>query len=197
MPPPDQYYLPGFEPEPLQEKNFFFAVMPIPPAREEIASRRVTVCREHGLVGKPLDPERLHISLHNIGDHRLRPATIEVAQRAAARAAQTTPPFEVTFDQMARFGGRFKGQALALCTEQSQPGLDALSWNLAKMLAEYRFPDHSGRKLNAHVTTMYGETPPTPIAVPAVSWTAAEFVLIESLVGQSIYREHGRWLLAG
>lgn len=193
---PEQLHLLGFEPEPVEEKNFFFAVMPPPPAAEEIATRRHEVCIQHRLDGKPMAPDRLHVSLHNIGDPRTRPMTIELAQQAATRAAQITLPFEVKFDLMARFGGRFNGHALALCSKARQPGMEALSSNLANMLTEYSFPVRSGKKLNAHVTTMYGDTPETPIAVPPVTWTVKEFVLLESFVGKSRYRELGRWRFA-
>jgi 2'-5' RNA ligase len=48
-----------------------------------------------------------------------------------------------------------------------------------------------------HVTIARGTALAKPIAIAPIIWEACAFELVDSLVGQSVYRPLGRWLLTG
>jgi len=93
----------GASPRPVD--GLFFAVLPDEGAAAEIS--RVSQCQSlaHGLKGKPVLAERLHISLHSIGEYAGVPRGI-VAVVCETGAAVVMPPFCVAFDRVVSFGGR-------------------------------------------------------------------------------------------
>lgn len=59
--------------------------------------------RENHLRGKRLEPERLHISLHHVGDYERLPTKVVYAASQALKAAASMPPFEVTLRSIETF----------------------------------------------------------------------------------------------
>jgi 2'-5' RNA ligase len=73
------------------------------------------------LSGRPLAPERFHITLHHLGDHAGVRRDI-VAMAGEAAEAMTVPPFEVAFDRAASFHNGGNNPFVL----QGGEGLDAL-----------------------------------------------------------------------
>ena len=87
-------------------ERLFFAVM-ADAITATHAAQIGSALLQAGLVeGKPLAPERLHVTLHHLGDYAggLPPSLVARASQAAERVAQQ--PFEVEFDRVGTFGGR-------------------------------------------------------------------------------------------
>ena len=85
--------------------RLFFAVRPDQETAAEIAERTMRWRTDHGLTGKPLKPEHLHVTLFHVGDDDTPPPAelIEVLAERAARVAM--PAFRVEFDRVMSFGG--------------------------------------------------------------------------------------------
>ena len=99
--PARQLSLPGFEPADILD-NLFFAYRLAPESFSRMVHIRDELCRECGLRGVPISPQRLHISLFGVCEcHSLPEGLIETAQRAAASVA--IPPFDVVFDRASSF----------------------------------------------------------------------------------------------
>ncbi|WP_439566918.1 2'-5' RNA ligase family protein [Sphingopyxis sp.] len=76
----------------------------------------------------------------------------------------------------------------------------AAAWEFQRQLAEY-FQHHGFKQFNLppelHVTINYrGDTLGSEVIAP-IEWTAAEILLIESVVGETRHVVHGRWPLPG
>lgn len=81
-------------------ERLFFAVM-ADAITATHAAQIGSALLQAGLVeGKPLAPERLHVTLHHLGDYAggLPPSLVARASQAAERVAQQ--PFEVEFDRV-------------------------------------------------------------------------------------------------
>ncbi|MBI1683154.1 2'-5' RNA ligase family protein [Caulobacter hibisci] len=175
--------------------RLFFGIFPEPAVAETIAGRARDLRGQLGLSGAPLTPDRLHVTLHHIGDYSGLPRGI-VAQalEAGAAIAQTAAAFGVTFDKAASFNNRGNnpfvlqgGEGLAdLHGFQKALGLAMARAGLGKQVA---------KQFNPHVTLLYDRSlaPETPVA--PVSWTVSEVVLIHSLLGQTRHIVLGRWPL--
>jgi 2'-5' RNA ligase len=80
-----QLSLMGFEAPPpaAPTDRLFFALQPSATACAQITALGEALRETHGLHSKPIAPERLHITLHHLGDHAGVPAdVVEAAGRA-------------------------------------------------------------------------------------------------------------------
>lgn len=176
--------------------RLFFGVFPEPAVAETIAGRARDLRGRLGLSGAPLTPERLHVTLHHIGDYAGLPRGIVAQALEAGEAASSAAPFGVTFDKAASFNNRGNNPfvlqggegLLALHDFQKALGLSMARAGLGKQVA---------RQFNPHVTLLYDRAlaPETP--VEPVSWGVSEFLLIHSLLGQTRHIVLGRWPLKG
>ena len=101
----EQLFLVGVEASRRPTDGLFFWVLPDEAAAVDIACVAQHQSRAHGLTGKPILAERLHVSLHNIGDYAGRPRGI-IAAGCEAASAVVMPSFDVAFDRVVSFGGR-------------------------------------------------------------------------------------------
>ena len=92
----DQLLFPGMEAARPLTDSLFFAVVPDTPARTRVGAITRELRDKYALTGKSL-AERLHISLHGIGEFPSFPN--KTAARAIEAAASVAlPPFEITFE---------------------------------------------------------------------------------------------------
>ena len=181
-----------------QVHRLFFAIRPdaaVAAAACDLARR---ACSRHGLTGRPQDAERLHVTLHWLGDHAEPPTELI---RAALRAGERTDtaPFEVAFDRLQSLGSA--GQHRRPVVLSGRAGLVALrrfQRTLAGSMADAGIGRHvrDARTFHPHVTLLYDDKGVRARAIAPIRWTVHEFLLIESLVGQSRYSVLGRWSLA-
>lgn len=186
----DQFSL--FDAPPITDR-LFFAIFPDPATTAAIARQADVLRAAQGLSGRPLAPERFHITLHHLGDHAgLRRDIVSMASEAAE--AITTPPFEVAFDRAASFhnGGNNPfvlqgGEGLdALKTFQRDLGLAMARTGLGKLV---------DKSFTPHVTMLYDKRLVAEQAITPIRWTVSGFTLIHSLLGRTEHIPLARWTL--
>jgi RNA 2',3'-cyclic 3'-phosphodiesterase len=196
----DLFDLAGFVPPTKPSDRLFFALFP----REEAIPHIVKTARqlrdEHGLTGKSLSNDRLHITLHHIGDYAggLPNGLVKAAQEAASTIAK--PAFEVTFDRAMSFAGSPKNKPFVLRgNERHDGGLAALmgfqkAFYLAMCRAGLQGP-RANAKFAPHVTLMYDSQGVPEQSTEAIRWSVHDFVLVHSLIGQTKHIHLGCWPL--
>ena len=168
-----------------QTHNLFFAVMP----SEEERARIGDLIASLQIGGVPMRLDRLHITTLSLVTGEVLPDGL--AQEAAEIAASIRMPrFRVIFDRLV--GGNRSAMLLP-----SEP-LEALRMfrerlGFALMRAGIAFRQ-SGR-FSPHVTLLYGGQPRPEEEIDAITWVVEDFVLIDSLVGETKHVEVGRWPL--
>ncbi|HET7557669.1 MAG TPA: RNA 2',3'-cyclic phosphodiesterase [Rhodanobacteraceae bacterium] len=193
--PPRQFSLGVLAGQPVTDR-LFFAVLPDARAADQVVELARSLRARHGLRGNPLPAERVHVTLHHLGDHAGLPESlIAAASEAAARVA--TPPFDACFDCVASFPGRARKRPCVLRSgkDDSNPGLFALQAELGERLRAAGLGRHIERRFTPHVTLLYDESRLAPEPVPPIAWRVREFVLVHSLIGRSEHRVLGRWSL--
>ncbi len=112
---PDQPSFPGFElRQPSRPKDrLFLGVFLDLDAAERAANLSRNLRKELNLKGRPLPPERSHITRPHIDDYAGLPPQV-VAAICDAAAKVGTDPFEVEFDRVASFSGRPGNRPLVL-----------------------------------------------------------------------------------
>jgi RNA 2',3'-cyclic 3'-phosphodiesterase len=174
--------------------RLFFAIFPDAAAAARIAKLAQNLRGEHGLKGKLLETQRLHVTLHHLGDYAGLPRDI-VAASVEAAATVAMPPFEVSFDRALSFPDRpahrpfvLRGGDGALASLQRTLGAALGKAGLAARRAE---PPYT-----PHVTLLYDDSLVAERPVETVAWTVFEFVLVHSLLGRNLYVPLARWPLA-
>ena len=182
--------------------RLFFALFPSEEAIPHIVKTSQQLRDEHGLAGKSLSNDRLHVTLHHVGDYAggLPNGLIEAAQNVASTIAM--PAFDVTFDRAMSFAGSPKNKPFVLRgNERFDGGLaDLMAFQKAFYLAMCR-AGLQGPRANAkfapHVTLIYDEHAVPEQAVEPIRWSARDFVLVHSLIGQTKHIHLGLWPIRG
>src|SRR5688572_24552421 len=97
------FYLPT-PMRPARPERLFYALFP--DAATSLRTQRYLkrFLHDYDLEGTALDPERLHVSLHHIGDFKHLPTKILYAARLAASVVEVAP-FEISFSIIQTFDG--------------------------------------------------------------------------------------------
>jgi 2'-5' RNA ligase len=173
----------------------FFAILVDAVIGRQMMGLARDLCREHGLTGRPLAAECLHVSLHELGGRRgMTQKKIEAACSAAA--AIVTPPFDISFDCVKSLGEADR-RAVVLYGGGDGDALTEFRRTLGEMLVTAGLLRGAQSSFLPHVTLLYDEKDVDFQAVEPIVWTVNDFVLIHSLQGQSRYIELGRWPLRG
>jgi RNA 2',3'-cyclic 3'-phosphodiesterase len=188
----------GSLPPPKPTDRLFFALFPSKEAIPQIVKTAQQLRDEHALTGKSLSNDRLHVTLHHVGDYAggLPDGVVEAAKEAASKIEMLA--FEVTFDRVMSFAGSPKNKPFVLRGNEGQDGgLAALmgfqkAFYLAMCRAGLQGP-RSNAKFAPHVTLMYDSQGVPEQAVEPISWSAHDFVLVHSLIGQTKHIHLGRW----
>ena len=185
----------GFAAQPASDR-LFFAVYPDAQTARHIIELASSVRARHGLRGQPLRADRLHVTLHHLGDHAGLPESV-VAAAGVAAAKLDTPPLEVSFDCVASFTGHAHKRPCVLRSgkEDANPALFALQRTLGERLGVAGLGRHVERRFTPHVTLFYDEQVLAPEAVPPIEWDVGELALVHSLIGRGEHAVLGRWAL--
>lgn len=167
----------------------FFAVLPDEDAKARIAALGARLQREHGMRGKPVVRDRLHVSVHALEPYD--DATIEAAKGVGA--AIDAPCFKVGFDRVLNFNGR-PAVPLVLGFSDDLPALMALRISLGAELKR-RIGQRTRPGFTPHLTFLYGERRVPDLDIDLISWAVRDFVLVRSIQGQSRHVQLGRWPL--
>ncbi len=193
---PEQSFLPGFEAAPRPTDRLFFAIYPDATTAAQIAALAQQLRTQHGLQGKPLKPERFHITLHHLGDYAGLPQDL-VAAASMAGASVAAAPFDVTFDRAASFTSTPRNRPFVLRGDGGLAALVAFQQSLGEALKKTVLGRWAKPGFTPHVTLLYDDRSVPEQAVPPVAWTAHEFVLLHSLIGQTLHVPLARWPLKG
>ena len=176
---------------PGQLRRLFFAIQPDGAASLRVAELIEQLRARGAMSGRPVEPERLHVSLHHLGDFndQMPPSVLSTAVAAAAEAV-ATDPFEIAFD---RAGGT-KGPFL-LRASDGAPVLQAFQKSLNVALARTGFRRTSRARFTPHMTLSYSVNNAKERRIEPVSWPVRDLVLIESLYGKHRYILRGHWPL--
>jgi RNA 2',3'-cyclic 3'-phosphodiesterase len=162
--------------------RLFFAVRPDQETAARIAERTMRWRAAHGLTGKPLKPEHLHVTLFHVGDDDTPPPA-ELIEALGERAAQIAmPAFRVEFDRVMSF----RNGAFVLGGNDHLIGLHVLQQRLSDALDARPGP---ARRFEPHVTLLRDSQRIAEQPIEPISWTAREIVLVHSLLGQTIHRD--------
>jgi 2'-5' RNA ligase len=173
--------------------RLFFAIFPDPATAATIAQRADALRGAHQLTGRPLAPERFHITLHHLGDHAgVRRDIVAMASQAAE--AMTTPSFEVAFDRAASFhnGGN---NPFVLQGGDGLEALRAFQRDLGLAMARAGLGKLVDRSFTPHVTMLYDRRLVAEQALSPIRWTVGGFTLVHSLLGRTEHIPLARWTL--
>lgn len=157
--------------------RLFFALWPDATLRRRIAATATQVEAEHAPGGRPLEPERYHITLQFLGEFSPLPAAlVESACEAGGRVA--FEPFDLVLDQVGSFPGSrvwwlgCSDMPRALQTLHDALGLE-LATSAVAVKAHPRFTPHLTIRRN--VRRQIPQRPVMPL-----TWQVRGFVLIDS-----------------
>ena len=181
--------------------RLFFAILPDLATAAKIGKFTQQFSEMHGLLGRPLLADRLHITLHHLGDYvGLPDGLIDRASQAAAKI--NASPFDVTFERVSSFGRKTRNRPIVLLGNQAESGGLADLMAFQKVLyAQMCRAGLQGEKQIArqnanftpHTTLLYDMTDVPEQAIEPISWRATEFVLVHSLLGKTKHIHLARW----
>jgi 2'-5' RNA ligase len=142
--------------------------------------------------------ERLHVSLHHVGDYkRLRTKFIYAARQAGNSVSMR--PFEVTF----RFIESFEGPPSTDDRPYKRPlvllgeGDALLEFHRVLGAAMKRSGLRAAEDFTPHMTVFYGAKPIARQTIEPVRFVVREFCLIHSELWRTRYNVISRWPLEG
>jgi len=179
-----------------KEYSLFFAIYPALKDAQLIAHAIDALRRTHGLMGKPISPDRLHISLQAVAKFQSEvPQHVVDAARAAA-ARVTCPSLLINFDRMSFYPNETKAACVFHCDKDSASRIAPLRVQLGGALRDSGL--HPKPTSAPHMTMLYDKlTYPIEDPIDPIEWTATRFVLVLSHVGASHHQWIGEWPLAG
>jgi 2'-5' RNA ligase len=174
--------------------RLFLAIFPDSDAAARIAVLAAAQCTAHGLRGRPLLPDRLHVTLFHLGDTvGLRQEVVDAATLAATRLRAAA--FDLAFDQVGSFAGRREKPPFVLRARDGNIELRAFHAALAVQLHAVGLGQRTTAAFEPHVTLAYDVRTIAPHDVSPIAWRAREFVLVHSLLGKTRHVPLGRWAL--
>lgn len=170
------------------KRRLFFGIWPDEGATDRLTRLMVRLRDDAIMPGRSVDADRLHVTLHHLGDFVDQvPANLLPAASAAA-ATVKMQPFEAVFDRVGGTRGSF-----LLRASDELVAMRAFRQALSIALIKAGLRDRIGSVFNPHVTLSYDFSDVPERAIDPIGWTVRQFVLIESLLGEHRHIERGRW----
>jgi RNA 2',3'-cyclic 3'-phosphodiesterase len=180
------------EQAPAQTSSLFFALFPDTDAAAQLFRFAQELRTQLGLTGKVIGAERLHVTLHWLGDYVGELPERILAQAHQAAATITSSPIDLTLDKARSFFGR-SARPFVLGMREENAALSALHNQLGAALVAAGVGKLSKEAYTPHVTLLYDKKPIASQPITPVRWTARELVLVRSLVGKSQYERLHAW----
>lgn len=189
----EQLSLMGLEARPT-DRLFFGAFAPstVAPSIQRVQQELALKYRLHG---KPLPPDRLHITLCHLGDYAGLPNDL-VQKALAAGADLSGGGVDVSFDTVGSFAGRARNRPVVLRGAEGVAGVIALQERLhvamrGAGLAKWAKP------YTPHVTLLYDNTEIPEQAIEPIGWRLNQIILVHSELGKTRHNVLGAWALPG
>lgn len=174
----------------------FFALYPDGDTAVHIGWFARQLRRRYSLTGRPLADRNFHVSLLNIGEHRLSRTPTPAAALDLVTSAITMPSFKVGFDRARSFG---RGKTRPLVLAGADERLAGIALLRRELIAAWQRLDpgyrSDTRPYEPHVTLLYGEMPDIDEAIRSIGWTVRELVLVRSFQGYGRHVPIARWPL--
>lgn len=180
------------DPAPINE--LYFAILPDPEVAAQSHELAGGFRRQYSFSTKLRRADLFHVTLYSIGSYRCLP---EEAAFAAMQAASTIrkPSFPVVFDRVVSFGNG-DNRPLVLWSKDGNAELKALHRELDDAIRLTGITPNSEKPIEPHMTLLYrGHLIPEVLLEEPVTWTARDFVLINSLQGEARHEHLCYWLL--
>jgi 2'-5' RNA ligase len=179
---------------PKKPERLFLALLPDGQTALRIADFAEQFVRGNGLQGTRVKADRLHVSLHHIGDYkRLRSDVLYAVGQAGDSVS--SPAFEMTFGSVGSFGAADEGAGgrrplvLLSAADAVLPFHQMLGAALAKSGLR------AGAHFTPHITLFYGGARILPQAIDPIRFVVKDFALIHSALGLKKYEVLQRWSL--
>jgi 2'-5' RNA ligase len=149
---------------------------------------------ELGIAGRPLLRRRLHIALWSFP---IQDGVPDASIRAIVKVADTlvAEPFDVTFDHAESFPGKASSLPFVLSAGEGVSALIEFQRKVHLALARAGLAPNAPVEFVPHITLLHDRAFVPRIAVPPVTWTVKDFVLIHIMVGSTRPIELERWSL--
>jgi 2'-5' RNA ligase len=170
--------------------SLFFAIQPDKDTATCIFNSGMTLRALHRLRGKLIAPERLHITLHFLGDFD---AVVAGRAAEAVRSVQAEP-IDIILDRVKSFSNRRQMRPFVLVGTAPSQELRSFQRKLAGVLLKAGLRNEV-RGFTPHLTLLYDEQIVKERPIAPIHWTVRDFVLVHSFVGRSRYETLGRWPL--
>lgn len=169
--------------------RLFFALYPDAETAEKMRALAETLRAKYGMRGKAIPDDRLHITLHHLGDYCGLPESL-IATASAVAARISMPPFEVRLDCTASFPGGAGKRPCVLRSGAADANreLYALQHGLGESMHAAGLGRQVERRFTPHATLLYDERGMLAEAVPPIVWTVRSFALVHSLLGRGEHR---------
>ena len=173
--------------------RLFFALCPPDGVEQQAASIADDYRKAFSLSGAPR-LTTLHVTIIWVGDYLELPEDVVFAALQAGATVESAP-IAITFDRIMKFT---QARALVLCGEGGRKPLTRLHVQLGVGIHNAGLRHNIGRDYKPHMTLLYDrKAVPTTTLEEPVSWTASEFLLIHSLLGETKHLIVDRWPLLG
>lgn len=139
--------------------------------------------------GHAVRPEHLHLTTLIVNDHAIFPAAI--AERMCAIGdGIAADQFSIVLDQVAA-----SHRSVVMVPSEPLRTFQVFQRRLANGMMRAGLGQRHNWRFSPHVTLLYRHGPPLRQWTDALSWTATEFVLIHSLLGETRHEVLARWPL--
>jgi len=169
---------------------------PSPSDAAHISDRSHRFRDRAGLKGRPLRTDRLHITLFSLGMYLSVPDDL-IARASKAAAMIVSPPVEIACDRLETFTRKSSDQPLVLTATDGLKPLRRFREEFAMALIDVGLGKFAKTSFNPHMTLLYDPRAIEPRPIDPVRWTMTEFVLVDSLRGQTKHVPLARWPLRG
>lgn len=170
--------------------NLFLAIRPDENTAARIFASGAALRALHGLRGRPIASERLHITLHFVGDFDVILAERAVEAVRSVRAG----PFDIILDRVMSFPNRNQKCPFVLGSTAPSQELKNFRKELAAALLQAGLRNDL-RGFTPHLTLLYDEQIVKEHFIEPIRWAVQEFVLVHSFVGRGRHETLGHWPL--
>jgi 2'-5' RNA ligase len=174
----------------------YFALQPPPEAQAQALALAHAARGKHRLSGKPSLPERLHVSLNNLGAFKRPPGPV-VAKALEAVEAVVARPFVIQFNRMGSWGVGDGDRPIVLWGDEGVIGAGALYSTIHQAMRRLDMAPRREIEIVPHMTLLRDKAAMPETFIEPVSWRVEAFVLIHAVHGEGRFDVVGRVPLSG
>jgi 2'-5' RNA ligase len=171
----------GFETPPRY--RLAFVLEPAPLVAAQLVAAGEAVGASGRLTGKPIPASRLHLTLHQLGDHATLSQDLIRAASAAASTIQFAP-FQITFDRAMTFADKPRNRPLVLLASAADTDLWTFREHLGQVLASAGIARRGTGEFAPHVTLLYDNQALPEQPIEPVTWAVDGFSLVLTVDGR-------------